>query len=156
MSSVQFLGTYVDVCPNCAGIWFDEGELVALTKEGHQALATLDSSFLPSHEVMDMPDQAKKCPRCNLMLRPYNYLYSSPVVIDGCPNCNGVFVEDHELTEIKEWLDKASGIEPSATMKARSRLKGGRKQKSSGWNEGANVESLVQALQHWRDEKKES
>ncbi len=155
MSGVQFLGTFVDVCPNCAGIWFDEGELTALAKEGHQNLTTLDRSFQPSHEVLDIPDMAKRCPRCNLLLQTSNYLYSSPVMIDTCPNCNGVFVEDQELSAIQEWLDRPTKIEPSATMKARQRLKGGRKQSGSSWSEGANVESLVQALQNWRDEKKE-
>lgn len=152
MSNVQFLGTYVDVCPNCAGIWFDEGELLALAREGQQTLETLDRSFQPSREILDLPDKAKRCPRCNLVLQSQNYLYSSPVKIDVCPNCNGVFVEDKELTQIQQWLKKSSEIEPTGTMKARQRLKGGRKQKPKDWNENANVESLVQALQQRRDD----
>lgn len=153
MTPVQFLGTFIDVCPNCAGVWFDEGELTALSREGAENLELLDRSFKASRQIMDLPDVAKRCPRCNLLLESYNYLYSSPVLIDACSNCNGVFVEDNELTAIRLWLTQSERGTVSPTMEARNRLRGRRRPKAQSGNTDANVESLVQALQNWKEDQ---
>ncbi len=90
----------LDVCGRCAGIWFDESELGRLIRASALNLETLDRKFEPTGEVEKVPEADRECPKCGGGLETYKYLYDSPVILDSCHNCGGIFVEDGELSAI--------------------------------------------------------
>jgi Zn-finger nucleic acid-binding protein len=84
MEAQKYYGVVVDVCPACAGVWLDEGELRALMQVDPLILLSIDDRALP--DVQYNPEEVvqRRCPRCAVLLHPYRYLYESPVELDGC------------------------------------------------------------------------
>lgn len=103
----------LDVCGRCAGIWFDDEELKHLQAAGSGAMTQLDAQFTPQMERSHRDSPTKLCPVCpdGVAMEEYTYMYASPVNIDACPACHGIWVEEGELT-IMENLIRQSKDEP--------------------------------------------
>lgn len=96
LSPEVFSEVHIDVCQKCAGVWFDDGELTDLQKRG--MLSHIDEVIVPELERGKGPRGARECPACEgVLLDEYTYMYSTPVRIDGCPACYGIWVQDGEL-----------------------------------------------------------
>lgn len=100
-------GFELDVCPGCLGVWFDEGELGKVAKlpkqnfESRQPATPLPLSHLK-----------RSCPRCSALLLSAKYQYTSDITIDSCEQCGGVFVDQGELEEIREFIERAKTMTP--------------------------------------------
>lgn len=90
----------VDHCPQCAGIWFDEGELQqGLAEGGRREFKRLSGSTeAPTGHDATPAD----CPRCRA--RPPLTRVPSPtapeVHVDACLECGGVWYDGGEVAEI--------------------------------------------------------
>lgn len=92
--------THIDVCPQCAGVWFDDGELTALQQRG--LAGQVDDLFTPSVQRWSSGGRLRTCPVCpEVVLDEYSYMYSTPVRIDACPACHGLWVQDGELKQME-------------------------------------------------------
>jgi len=113
----------IDFCPRCRGVWLDQGELEAiqgtLEKDYSEILEELARERL-SHEVggaeveegssdsfllteADLPqDVHRHCPKCNgsVMVRSF-YKTDNAVVIDVCPTCHGIWLDEGELQKLE-------------------------------------------------------
>ncbi|RYG21103.1 hypothetical protein EON82_19380 [bacterium] len=97
-------GLSLDVCPECAGIFFDEGEIATLQTGGAAALSEVEDAATPaSFQYVDSP-VPKRCPGCQGPMHVYRYRYSSDIRLDGCERCGGVWVQDGELAKIAAHL----------------------------------------------------
>ena len=96
----QVHGVTIETCPTCAGFWFDQGELGNLTHEDPRDLEGLDDQAAPQVARLTQTPHERKCPCCGEPLYRYRYLYSSPVELDGCEKCNGVWVDHGELQKM--------------------------------------------------------
>jgi Zn-finger nucleic acid-binding protein len=141
-------GVQIDVCPECAGIWFDDGELRTLLKESPGTLQALDDLHVPELEVLTSTGSYRHCPRDNDVLETYQYAYDTPIKIDSCPTCHGVFVEDQELAAIHAAVDSAGRARVTAALRSRSVIAG---RPSSAEKPEETVSGLIQALHHWRE-----
>lgn len=149
MEDGEYLGVHLDTCPTCAGVWFDDGELRELAKAAPSALKALDSRHVPELEILNVPGARKVCPRCQTHLTTYSYRYNSPVLVDSCPQCSGIFVEDQELEAIY-------GLREGEARKQVSAVIASRKLHTGASNIGSlsmerSVSTLLQALHHWRE-----
>jgi len=104
MEVQRYYNVAVDVCPACAGVWLDEGELRSLMQADPLILLSIEDRALP--DVQYDPEEVvqRRCPRCAIPLHPYRYLYDSPVELDGCAQCHGIWIEDGELRKVFEEL----------------------------------------------------
>ncbi len=106
----NLLGIDLDVCPDCAGIYFDDGEMMNLKDLGDDAFSELDDMVLPDDDV-DLEEEIgtskRMCPGCKEVMHEYNYLYTSKVRLDACPDCGGTWVEHGELTAMQQALADA-------------------------------------------------
>lgn len=98
--------TVLDVCPQCAGIWFDSEELNRIREEDPASLIQIDQQFRPRVEPATSGG-IRNCPCCRLPMRRYNYLYSSPIELDECEQCDGVWVDDGELEKMIQVLNES-------------------------------------------------
>jgi Zn-finger nucleic acid-binding protein len=89
----------VDVCPRCGGVFFDQDELAAAKRSG---LAKLDAE-IECREKVEEPKGPKLCPKCRVGMDAYRYQYTSNIVLDTCPDCGGVWVDDGELSRMEEF-----------------------------------------------------
>ena len=98
----------LDVCPACAGIWFDPEELRTLLARDPIVLLDLEERHPPRVTHGPAAEAFRRCPDCSLPLTEYHYLYSSPVVLESCTDCGGFWVEEGELVKMQQWLDKTN------------------------------------------------
>ncbi len=110
MRTVQFLGVDLDVCPTTGGIWFDEGEFGRMRRAINQ-LPQLEGLAQP--EVENQSHRGvRMCPNCGTALDSYRFLYSSPVELDGCGRCNGMWVDDGEIDAMVAVLQRSKSAPP--------------------------------------------
>lgn len=100
--AVEF-GIALNECPACGGIWLEDGELNRVLKSGSDITTGLENRVQPSGEIVTKRDLNRACPKCNIHLDRYRYNYSSPVELDSCHKCNGVWIDDGELFAILDF-----------------------------------------------------
>jgi Zn-finger nucleic acid-binding protein len=100
----------LDTCDRCGGIWFDQGEMGRLMRCERTALLNVDEQVIPKIERREGISSRRVCPDCMEPLDRYQYLHTSPVELDYCPRCGGVWVDDRELANIQSWLDEGRTI----------------------------------------------
>ena len=100
-------GFELDVCSNCLGVWFDEGELGKMAKLPKQGF----ESRQPTAPV-PLTHLQRSCPMCQTTLESSQYQYTSKITIDRCQKCGGVFIDQGELEEIREFIENAKTMTP--------------------------------------------
>lgn len=104
MDPVQADTAAFSACRSCGGLWFPSGQLAELLSRDGASVDSVEDKHGASGPV-DEP-VVFSCPACSCALDRYRYQYTSPVVLDGCPKCGGVFVQDEELNAIVRWRDR--------------------------------------------------
>lgn len=93
-------GIEIDRCSGCKGLWFDAGELGSLSLMEDAEMLDLGSSAVGS-EFDSLHDVA--CPRCiGATLKPMRAKDHEHVLVDACPQCQGVFLDAGEFTTYKQ------------------------------------------------------
>jgi len=99
LTKINLDGVDLDTCPQCAGIYFDTGELQKL-KNKPNAWAEIEAKVMPRGDEIKMLEarpKLKTCPACSNPMMPYKFLYTSEIILDECDGCGGVWVDDNEL-----------------------------------------------------------
>ena len=116
MTATDEGGAILDACAGCAGIWFDDGEIRRVMQTDQLALLQVEDRHEPSSPPSSPSSPsspstptARRCPDCDRVLDRYRYLYDSPVQLDMCGTCGGVWAEDGELRKMQDWLDGTMG-----------------------------------------------
>ena len=85
-------GIEIDICLECGGIWFDKitfSKAIVIPKEKiadfYSKLDNLrqDSSLLNQDLILN-------CPKCDVIMNKYRYMYDSSIYIDSCNKCLGI------------------------------------------------------------------
>src|SRR5579859_6215839 len=100
-------GVQLDACPQCAAIWFDAEELRTLLAKDPLAPLEIEDKNKPQAVLRPAGPSTHQCPDCKQPLQQYHYLYNSPIVLHACANCGGFLVEDGQLGQIQQWLDRS-------------------------------------------------
>lgn len=116
MDVFTFHGTVLDECPQCGGIWFDEGELKRCQAAGSFAYLEMEAAAHPSVLPVDTSESGRTCPNCDTRLSSYNYLYTSEIELDECDDCFGVWVQDGELQKMADFLASERSRESSPAI----------------------------------------
>jgi Zn-finger nucleic acid-binding protein len=137
LDKVYFIGCeeiVLDHCRNCGGFWLDGGELDLINRELEDIMPVQGKGFSEFVNNVHLPywhkrvrakssetdfkidvspikgarlesETQHKCPACNSKLNAYS-LYK--IVVDGCPECKGVFLDQGELRKLKDMGQKGS------------------------------------------------
>lgn len=92
--------TMVAFCPDCKGMWLEKGMLARSCGTDHDVP---NASFSAATAVAT----AYPCPTCvatGERLVKVRYASTSPVEIDTCRQCEGMFLDFHELPEVQKIL----------------------------------------------------
>lgn len=79
----------IDLCPYCAGVWLDGGELEKITGEANVEIVLAQQASRPSDV---------KCPRCGSGMETKRLL---DVEIDCCILCSGIWLDPTELEALQ-------------------------------------------------------
>ena len=137
----NFHGVEIDVCNKCAGIFFDEGEVNQIRKSGSNSFEELDAKV----HIEDAPQTFeehldRKCPNCQVVMSQYRYLYSSPIMLDSCNHCGGIWIENGELKAMAEYV-RTCEQETAATVTAQI--------KSASIHEVSRAKSIERAIRYF-------
>jgi len=108
----------LDECPRCHGVWYDADELRRAKDAEDPELAWLDFKFMEHEELCLPSDCATACPACGSALVAVEY-GKTKVRIDGCPACEGIWLDAGEFEAIMQALeDEATSMVLSDYLRA--------------------------------------
>ena len=105
MKQETFHGAVINVCSACEGIWFEGGELTDLLQQDPHAFSDLAAAEAQLAVAVKTAPSTLTCPECMIPLEAHHYLVTSPVIVHGCPQCGGLWVEADELVKMQQTLD---------------------------------------------------
>lgn len=82
-SGGEFAAVVIDRCPNCSGVWYDEGELDARDESVWTNVEELE------YEARLSGGKRALCPRCEVRLDPVSPKGVRKTVMIGVPNAQG-------------------------------------------------------------------
>ena len=96
----------VDVCPQCRGIWFDEGELETILAVSAAEQARIDRQLISALACRNAgPGEVRyvPCPVCSVIMNRCAHGHRSGVVADRC-RAHGVWLDGGELETLFDWV----------------------------------------------------
>ena len=99
LSRIKFEG-----CPTCHGMWLDKDELRKLKNKVNDGQLHWLNREVNDIEKTSMISSSRICPKCpSSKLRSVMFGHSG-VVIDWCPDCQGIWLDRSEFDSISEYL----------------------------------------------------
>jgi Zn-finger nucleic acid-binding protein len=89
----------LDVCEDCGGIWFDQGELARIDK-------IVEPHFIEIRRIPGQKQQleAMYCPYCydHPLMQKAEHPRDKKVILDYCDDCKGIWLDKGELEAIQK------------------------------------------------------
>lgn len=123
-------------CKTCGGIFFEEGAFD--TRADAAANSGTPLTFNPNLHAR------RSCPACGLIMVPYRYQYTSPVTLDGCDECGGIWVDGGELAQIRSFLASEASPEAAARLEIGRAVSGLEQEASKTRARAAGVQRLCE------------
>jgi membrane associated rhomboid family serine protease len=101
MRPLELEGVQVDLCPLCLGFWFDAGELSRAAGVAFDTAAT-------GRALSQARRTARRCPLCAKPLYERPLDPHSDVLVEQCPQCSGLFLDQGEFARARDFF-RASG-----------------------------------------------
>jgi Zn-finger nucleic acid-binding protein len=97
----------IEQCPRCGGAWYDSGELRILKdKEASGDYCWIDFDLWKDADKFRAARQQRyDCPSDSTKMTTVHY-GESPVTVDICSQCRGIWLDKHEYDEIVRYLDE--------------------------------------------------
>ena len=116
LAQETYEGVTIDVCPHCAGVWLDSGELESI--QSTQASDFRDVPAGAMDTVRAAEDMARarteaprNCVSCNSGLEQKEYAFASQVMIDQCPNGHGIWLDKNELSRLEIFYEDQEDLD---------------------------------------------
>lgn len=90
----------VETCPQCGGMYFEHGELnsIAGPTPGDLEFSTIDGDTFQHADDYGPID----CPRDGTTMKKVDFNIETAIILDFCPSCRGFWIDERELTRIRE------------------------------------------------------
>ena len=100
LTSVSIESVEIEACQNCAGVWLDAGELRKLI-DRPKSLGQVQESVenRATHESAGQTS-TNTCPNGHGEMTRYHYAQCPGIVLDTCPTCYGIWLDDKELEKV--------------------------------------------------------
>ena len=107
-------GIEVDWCPDCRGLWFDQGELELLGEKAGRAIELRDLGRQPENSI---EKGQRRCPRCPRRMERVilGAGREAPVEVDWCPR-HGFWLDRGELGTILGRLEPERGTDEGLVL----------------------------------------
>ncbi len=101
----------VDICSQCGGIWLDVGELEAIQdirENDYTECIKKSRDFVRAAGELAILRQAPllNCPHCNVEMARREYGFTSQILIDVCPECQGIWLDPGELQQLEIFFER--------------------------------------------------
>ena len=111
LSTVEYDGAKVEVCPDCKGEWLYAGELQKIVEHHDEIftpeeIASLDAVNKDIFTAEKDDHDELNCPACsNVPMEHFNYGDTSGIVLHKCLECEGIWTDKDQLEKIEEVVD---------------------------------------------------
>lgn len=95
-------------CSQCAGIWILAKDLKSLQENGIQNLSQIDDTVVPAQEPKK-DDSPRLCPSCQKEMVTFNYMLDTPIQLNRCEDCQGIWIDDGEMRQMAKCLEDLNG-----------------------------------------------
>ena len=115
----QAFGIDIEGCPACKGIFLDEGELRSLKDKCKEALWHNLRWMDDEVEAVEQANSTlsdRVCPRCQDQRLLTTNFGDSEILIDYCPGCHGVWLDQGELRAVTHYLASRLSSFPTGQM----------------------------------------
>jgi uncharacterized protein len=89
----------IDHCLQCAGVWFDSGELELLVSSLQAGGAEISGDKLITPDEAKTKETERKCPVCGRKMEKVWLGSTTKVLIDRCPRGDGLWFDGGELQQ---------------------------------------------------------
>jgi Zn-finger nucleic acid-binding protein len=89
----------IDECPQCQGMWFDQGEFRAAKDQADPDLNWMDFDIWKHEDRFQISAHPLKCPKDDNPMVAVDY-DETGVEIDVCPTCRGIWLDKGEFAKI--------------------------------------------------------
>ena len=89
----------IDECPQCQGMWFDQGEFHAAKDQADPDLNWMDFDIWKHEDRFQISTHPLKCPKDGKPMVAVDY-DETGVEIDVCAECRGVWLDKGEFAKI--------------------------------------------------------
>ena len=97
----------VEECPQCRGLWFEQGELRKAKDTAEPDLNWLDFELWSDHNSFSVEWSERECPKCGNKMTTISY-GDTGVPIEYCKEGHGIWLDKGEFQSIIEALDLES------------------------------------------------
>jgi len=104
MTQPELEGVLIDECPVCGGIWFDQGELVAVKDSLEPDLNWVEVELWKDEERFNLALSERECPKDSTRLVCLKY-GDSAIEIEYCLRCRGIWLDHGEFKKVIESLE---------------------------------------------------
>lgn len=114
LKKISVSGVELDFCGSCEGVWFDATELDRIYKVyGSELGGTGVSASLEGKAIEGEYEGQNElpCPRCQATLDRRKYAPDLEVLIDGCSNGCGLWLDDGELGQIVQYIASRQNVD---------------------------------------------
>lgn len=111
----HYKGVQVDECLKCHGLFFDQGELEQARDNADEDLRWLDFVLFSTKGLEKLQQDILDCPNCSSPMESLQYKGSS-VIINKCPKCKGVFLDNGEFEKMLSYLKRLVASESSSEL----------------------------------------
>ncbi|MBL8963955.1 MAG: zf-TFIIB domain-containing protein [Phycisphaeraceae bacterium] len=118
LRTIEYEGVEIETCDGCGGEFVSGEEIGHIVRVREQRFGPSDRAGVaglgPVFGIADTDATTRFiCPRCAKPMNPINYAGDTGVVVDRCPSCEGLWLENSELEKIQvlleRWQDEAPG-----------------------------------------------
>lgn len=150
LTPLDFNGVETDLCRKGCGVWLDEGELEAV--EGSDSLERIDAAFPGAFEKADVKKSLKEtpgrqCPADQTPLHRYEWNLGSGLVFDGCPACQGLWLDAGELEGYSRYIRQFMAEPPELSPEIQARMQAVKRQVEAEWD--ASLEETARRVVPW-------
>ncbi|RJO65772.1 MAG: hypothetical protein C4523_15365 [Myxococcales bacterium] len=119
MRAESYEGVRIDVCPDCHGVWLDDGELGRIVEIREAKIDPIPPERLirakkrtgRRRKRAAAAERSRLCPKCGQAMDAVPYQYSSDIVIDVCPARHGVWLDASELEAVQAYAEGGQDLQ---------------------------------------------
>ncbi len=110
----------IDRCPKCRGLFLDAGELekIQQTQEvdySTRLKASINLEAAKFNHERQLGETPVACPSCAAVMEKQEHGFNKLVVIDFCPACRGLWLDEGELEALEIYYEQEHQLHPEMT-----------------------------------------
>jgi len=114
MLKKEYEGVSIDICEKCGGIWMDKDELYHVLEKREEKFSHQQQEEVTPEEIIpprpgDLIPELN-CPLCGALMQRFAFGYSSGIILDRCPNGDGVWLDKGELEKVQIYKEKSEEL----------------------------------------------